>query len=116
MFAIGLVFLAQPPVAFVYGFFVFLGMSFGASSGVMTAAWAEQFGSERIGLIRGLSSSVAVFLTALAPMTFGFVLEAGASIEALMWTCAALMVVIPVPVAAILWRTLDRGGNAPEGL
>lgn len=112
MFAIGLIFLAQPSALVAYGFFAFLGISFGASSGVMTVAWAEQFGSERIGLIRGLSSSVAVFVSALAPIAFGFVFEAGVSIEAIMWTSSILMVAVTVPVALALWSAASRGTNA----
>ncbi len=104
VFAAGLGCLAQPSPVFTYVFFALLGVAFGASSGVTTSAWAELFGSRRIGLIKGLSGSVAVFLTAGAPVVFGWALEAGFPLEAILWTCAGGMVALAGPAALALGR------------
>jgi len=104
LFALGLACLAQPSPVFAYAFFALLGVGFGASSGVMTTAWTDLFGAHRIGLIKGLSSSVAVILTALAPIVFGWVFEAGFTLETILWTCAGGMITISWPMALALRR------------
>jgi len=110
LFALGLVFLAQPPTFFAYVFFALLGVGFGAASGVMTTAWADLFGTARIGLIKGISSSVAVISTALAPVVFGWLFEAGVALETLLWSCAALILALAWPLCLLLYRRGSRVG------
>ncbi|HUG09802.1 MAG TPA: MFS transporter [Opitutaceae bacterium] len=104
LFALGLVLLTQPSPAFAFGFFALLGVGFGAASGVMTTAWTDLFGAHRIGLVKSLSSSFAVICAALAPIVFGYALDAGVSIESILWICAAAMVAISWPMSVILRR------------
>jgi len=89
--ATGLAFLLRPEPLFAYLFFAGLGLGFGCSGAITTAAWAEMFGRESIGTIRALSSSFAIFLTAAAPATFGLLLNRGVATEAILF-CSVLLV------------------------
>src|SRR5690625_192116 len=52
-----------------------LGMTMGAGGNIKSALWAELFGTEMIGTVRSLFSSVMVFSTALSPSLFGWLLD-----------------------------------------
>ena len=104
LFATGLVALTQPSPVFAYVFFVFLGVGFGASSGVMTTAWADLFGSRRLGLIKGISGSVAVVIAAAAPVAFGWAFDAGIPLNGILWTCVAFMAALAWPMSVLLKR------------
>lgn len=64
---------------------VYLGLA-GASQGmhmtVQGALWAEIYGVRHIGAIRALTTGLAVLATALAPVTMGWLIDAGVSMEA----------------------------------
>jgi hypothetical protein len=62
----------------------------------MTAAWTELFGVANIGTLRGLSSSVGVFITATAPVVFGLALNQGKPFEGLILGSAWLPVPFPL--------------------
>src|SRR5690625_7447070 len=50
-------------------------MTMGAGGNIKSALWAELFGTEMIGTVRSLFSSVMVFSTALSPFLFGWLLD-----------------------------------------
>jgi MFS family permease len=102
LFALGLLCLVPTPLVFAYVFFAILGVGFGASSGIMTAAWSDLFGAHRIGLIKGISGSVGVFSTAIAPVAFGMAFAAGISLTSLLVTCAVAILVIAWPLSLLL--------------
>ncbi|MFO7724837.1 MAG: MFS transporter [Oceanipulchritudo sp.] len=93
-FALAITFLLHPAAVMVIPFFIFMGVSFGASGAVMTATFTEIFGKDRIGAVRGASSSVAVFVTAAAPAIFGWVLDSGATLEHLLTGCVFLLLIL----------------------
>lgn len=66
------------------------GITTGAGSVLISAAWAETFGVRHLGQIRSLTSSIAVLSTALAPVLVGWLLDAGVGIPAIAWGAAAL--------------------------
>jgi MFS family permease len=101
---IGLAFLVRPEPVFAYLFFVGLGLSFGASSAITTAAWTEMFGPEKIGTIRAMSSSFAIFLTAAAPACFGLILGGGVAAEMVIFGCALLMLGLAWPFSVAVRR------------
>lgn len=103
-FAAGLACLLNPAPVWAYVFFVCLGVSFGTSGAITTAAMTELFGAEKIGAIRGLSSAVAVFLTAAAPWIFGLSLDAGYSMEAIIFSSALLVPGIAWPLSLLIRR------------
>ncbi len=56
-----------------------MGITVGASGPVSGALWAEVYGTEKLGSIRSLVTSIMVLTTALAPVLFGAVIDAGQS-------------------------------------
>ena len=56
----------------------------GIAGAVGTALWAE-YGVRHLGAIKSLSSSLAVFGTALSPALFGWLLDADLSFPWLLW-------------------------------
>lgn len=57
------------------------GLTVGASTVLVSAAWAEAFGVRHLGAIRSLTSSMTVLSTALAPVLMGWFLDLGMSIS-----------------------------------
>ena len=72
---------ASPPVAPVY--LGLAGVSQGVHMTVQGALWAEIYGVRFIGAIRALTTGLAVLATALAPVTMGWLIDAGVSMEAI---------------------------------
>lgn len=107
-FAVGLAFLFAPEPGWAYLFFVGMGVSFGSSGAIMTAAWTELFGVANIGTIRGLSSSVGVFITATAPVVFGLALSQGMPFEGLILGSAGSMMLIAWPLSVAVRRARRR--------
>src|SRR5690606_38496566 len=104
--AAALAFLLRPEPVWAYVFFAVLGMSFGSSGAVGTAAWTELFGAARIGTIRAMSSAFAVFTTALAPVVFGLALEHGVPVEGIVLACAVLLLAVSWPLSLAVRRTV----------
>lgn len=97
-FTLGVVLLAvvQPPVGYPVAL-IFLALSHGAGSTIKNALFAEVFGTKVIGTVRSVFTTVMVFSTALGPVTFGVLLDAGWSYSAIFWAVAIVLVGI------ILW-------------
>jgi len=69
---------------FAVAFFVLSGCSAGASGNVLTAVWAELYGPEQLGAIKGLTGAVAVFSSAAGPALTGLLVSAGVSYAVLL--------------------------------
>jgi MFS family permease len=79
--AVGLLVLAlfsQPVAALIY--MIGLGLTAGLDATVGTSAWAELFGTQRLGSIRAVAASLMVFSTALSPALIGWALDHGVTI------------------------------------
>ncbi|ABD81935.1 MFS transporter [Saccharophagus degradans] len=61
-----------------------LGVSIGCGGPIGAALWAEVYGTEKLGAIRSMTSSFAVWSTAVSPILFGVLIDNGMSIQALM--------------------------------
>lgn len=59
------------------------GLTTGASTVLISAAWADTFGVRHLGKVRSLTSSLAVLSTAVAPVWAGWLLDGGWSIPAI---------------------------------
>lgn len=105
-FTVGVVVLAvaQHPVGYPVAL-IFLALSHGAGSTIKNALFAEVFGTKVIGTVRSVFTTVMVFSTALGPVTFGVLLDAGWSYSTIFWGVAAVLVGI------ILWSTRIRRGG-----
>ncbi len=86
--ALGLLALAlsdNPAVALA--FMLGAGMTNGAGLTLISALWAEMYGATHIGSIRSLVWTVIVVATAIAPVLFGALFDAGVSVEAIAAAC-----------------------------
>jgi MFS family permease len=61
--------------AFLYMFL--MGLTLGISGNLKTALWTEMYGSEAVGTIRSMFSSLMVFSTALSPFLMGWLIDKG---------------------------------------
>ena len=75
----------------------FLGVSIGGGSPIVGSLWAEIYGTEHLGSIRSTSSSFVVWSTAASPILFGFLIDYGITLNALL-----LSIIVAIIVASIL--------------
>jgi len=77
------------------------GLTTGASTVLISAAWAETFGVRHLGKVRSLTSSLAVLSTAISPVWAGELLDRGWNVESIALAAAmitavtGLLVLIP---------------------
>ena len=74
------------------------GLTTGASSVLISAAWAETFGVTHLGKVRSLTSSLTVLSTAVAPVWAGWLLDGGWSITATALGAATIVALTAVLV------------------
>ena len=77
------------------------GLSAGLSKTTLTAVWAEMFGTQVLGTIRSAITMYMVIASALAPFSFGALLDAGWSVSAIlaMFVTVGFVLIVP-PVFA----------------
>ncbi|WP_287596847.1 MFS transporter [Thermomonas sp.] len=85
--------------------FIGLGATAGGNSVVSGALWAEVFGVDSLGMVRGVYTGFMVIATAVSPLMFGLSLEADTSVAYLAAGVAAYVVVVPWLAARGLART-----------
>ncbi len=69
-----------------YALMILLGFSIGSESPIISALWAEVYGTKHLGAIRALVSSLAVISTSASPILFGFLIDGGTTGQELfMW-------------------------------
>lgn len=90
-------------------YFALIGVTIGIAHTAVAALWAELYGVTHIGAIRSLVAALAVFSSALGPITLGALMDAGVSIRAALLLLAAYAVVGSALIAVAL-----RGGTAAE--
>ncbi|MCA9395547.1 MAG: MFS transporter [Candidatus Omnitrophica bacterium] len=84
----------------LFFYMAFLGFGVGFSMTVISALWAELYGTKYLGSIKGVLSSFMVFSTACAPILFGIILDAGVSFR--VFIPALLLICLIVSVSAWL--------------
>ena len=60
---------------------IFIAMTNGTSSVLLTSIWSEIYGTKHLGGIRSITVSFFVFSTAIAPILFGFLIDCGLGIK-----------------------------------
>jgi len=60
-----------------YLLLIALGIVIGSSSLIINAIWAEVYGTQNIGSIRALITSLAVISTSISPILFGYLIDTG---------------------------------------
>lgn len=109
----------SPWVAYLY--LGLAGASLGLAGPVDTAVWAEVYGVESLGAVKGTVTMAKVAGTAAGPLLFGALLSAGLSFEHLVPACAvlgAVCVLLAFLARAVLARrrvepSAERGRSAP---
>ncbi len=71
--------------ALIFPYMAFMGVSVGFGMTVGSALWAEMYGTEHLGSIRGMTSALMVLSTAIAPIAFGALLDAHVSADHIVW-------------------------------
>ncbi|MCB2002081.1 MAG: MFS transporter, partial [Rhodoferax sp.] len=84
-----------PPHLAVWGLYIGLGMGSGCQSVMSGALWAELFGIERLGLVRGVFTALMVLATAASPPLLGLALQNQIPLTLLAGVVAAYAVVMP---------------------
>lgn len=76
-----------------YTLMILLGTSIGSSSPIISALWAEVYGTKHLGAIRALISSLAVISTSASPILFGILIDRGISGQTLfLWLTLYVLV------------------------
>lgn len=103
-YTIGVVLLAvlEHPLSYPLAL-VLIAISNGGGSTVKNALFAEVFGTEVIGTVRSVFMTIIVFSTALGPISFGLLLDAGWSYGEVFWGSAGVLVLI------MLWSIRSLG-------
>lgn len=77
-YVIGVLFLSYGQAKMIYPLsLLFLAISNGAGSTIKNALFAEVYGTKIIGAVRSMFMTIIVFSTALGPLSFGILLDAG---------------------------------------
>lgn len=79
-------------IAFIY--LIMAGISQGIASPMMTSLWAEVFGVESLGAIKGTVSTFGIFATALGPVMLGGLLKAGVAFDVIIPVSAMIGVLV----------------------
>lgn len=105
---VGLVLLAlfdDPLVAIPY--LIAIGVTSGMSATVGTAVWVELYGVLRIGAIRAFTAALGVFSSALSPVTIGWLIDKGVSMESVALLCLVYLLLataLTLPVVRAMRR------------
>ncbi len=83
-------------VATVPFWLLFSGLGVGSTNVTMSVLWAEAFGVLSLGAITSLVASAQVFATALSPVLFGWLIDLGISITAIVAGSIALTVFVSI--------------------
>lgn len=89
------------------------GLTTGASGVLITACWADTYGTNRLGTVRSISSSFSVLSTAISPLLIGVMLDRGVGFSTLgIWgACMVLAALLAVQYPASRLRNAGKQGK-----
>jgi MFS family permease len=93
-----------PPAAGPWLVFALLGMMSGANQVNAGALWAELFGTQHMGKVRGVAAAIMVLATAVAPALLGLALDAGIPMAAWSLPVALYAAVVPLLASRVITR------------
>ncbi len=82
---------------------VLLAISNGGGSTIKNALFAEVFGTEIIGTVRSVFTTVMVFSTALGPLSFGLLLDNGWTYSSVFWLSVGVLAAIIIWSCSLRW-------------
>ena len=65
------------------------GLTAGLAGPIVGSMWAEMYGVRHLGAIRAMVTAVLVFGTAGSPVTMGWLIDVGVSMDTIAWLCCA---------------------------
>ena len=74
-------------------FLALVGVTAGLGGTVVSAMWAEVYGTSHLGAIRAMATAIMVFGTAASPVLFGVLIDGGVSMGAISWMCCGYTIV-----------------------
>jgi len=77
-------------VAWVFIYLAFIGISMGLGMTISGALWAELYGTKHLGRIRGVTFSIMVISTAIAPIIMGALLDAAIGLNTILMGMMAI--------------------------
>jgi MFS family permease len=92
-------------------FWLLVGITGGVNSPVVSALYAETYGTRSLGTVRSIFTFVMVVSTALGPVVYSFFLERGYTFTAIHWGVVAVIVVNAIFIA-LFGRRLHLGRPA----
>ncbi len=92
---------SDPSTVFIYMFLA--GISMGAAFNITTSLYAELYGTANLGAIRSMMTMFMVISTAVSPVLFGLLLDAGHSFEIII-KGALVFVTISIFLAIFIFR------------
>ncbi len=93
---------AEPVTVYIYMFLA--GISMGAAFTINTALYVELYGTANLGTIRSMMTMFMVISTAISPVLFGFLLDAGHSFD-LIIKGAMAFVILSVLLGIFIFRS-----------
>jgi MFS family permease len=84
-----------PPHVAMWVMFAGLGLTAGVNGVVCGAVWVELFGTQRLGMIRGVYAALMVVSTAIGPIVLGIAFESGLGELAMGLAVMAYVLVVP---------------------
>jgi MFS family permease len=91
-----------PPAPAMWVMFAGLGLTAGINGVVSGAVWVELFGTERLGMIRGVYASLMVLSTAAGPVLLGGLLERDVALGTIGGVCLVYVLFAPLVIAGRL--------------
>lgn len=85
-------------------FMALAGVTSGLGGTVVGSMWAEVYGVRHLGAIRAMATAIMVFSTAGSPVSMGWLIDAGVTMETIAWLCCAYTLV----GAALAWVAMRR--------
>lgn len=76
--------------------FFLAGIGFGSMTVTMSSLWAEVFGIESLGAISSVVASAGVFVSAISPFLFGWLLDHGMNVDMLFLSGAVLTILVTI--------------------
>lgn len=111
--ALGMIILATFGSAWsVIAYYALIGLTSGLDGTIRSAAIAEMVDPSELGAARSSLASLAVLSTAAGPVAVGLLLEAGASLSAVLWMGAALFILASLIALAANLRFGILGARA----
>ncbi len=76
-----------------YVYLALIGVNLGMTAPASGSLWPELFGTQNLGAIRSMTSSIVIFSTAAAPVFFGAIIDAGISFAVISQFCIVYLLV-----------------------